>query len=265
MEKSKNSTKLETKWFIQFNGQVQGPYNQDTLQSTLQGLSDDHLLHTLVWKKGLSEWVRASSLDSSDLDHDIQSLTPFSEAVTSLDGTEMSDTSSQITEGVFYRVQINFVDQPLMTKTELLQLISKQQDVTKVSIQDPHSKEWKEVYAFPDIVERLGLSRRKQSRVPILAQFSGKLNSQAEVVNYRVITISEGGMGFTENFELKIGDSVEGQISSPHLFQSLPVRAEVIYAGPDGYIGLKFTQITDESKSAVIEYIKKFGKNPNPM
>ena len=76
-----------------------------------------------------------------------------------------------------------------------------------------------------------------------------------------MITISEGGMGFTENFDLKIGDEVEGQISSPHFFQPLNVKADVIYAGLDGYIGLKFSTVTDETKAAIIEYIKKFGSS----
>ena len=163
------------------------------------------------------------------------------------------------TEGAFYRVQLKFVDQPLMSKSELLSLISKQEDVSDISIQDPKTKEWKEVYAFPDIVEKLGISRRKQQRVPILAQFNGRSN-KSKNVSYRVITVSEGGMGFTENYDLKIGDDVEGQITSPHFFQPISVKADVIYAGLDGYIGLKFSQITDETKAAVIEYIKKFGK-----
>jgi hypothetical protein len=162
-------------------------------------------------------------------------------------------------DGVFYRVQVSFVDQPLMSKNELLQLIAKQDDVSVISIQDQKTKEWKEIYAFPDLVEKLGISRRKAQRVPILAQFNGK-STRSKNVSYRVITISEGGMGFTENFDLKIGDEVEGQISSPHFFQPINVKADVIYAGLDGYIGLKFSTVTDETKAAVIEYVKKFGK-----
>ena len=69
-------------------------------------------------------------------------------------------------------------------------------------------------------------------------------------------------MGFTENYDLKIGDEVDGQISSPHFFQPINVKADVIFSGQDGYIGLKFSKATDETKSAIIEYIKKFGKSP---
>jgi hypothetical protein len=258
----------DTKWFLQFNGQVQGPFNPDSLQVTIQSLGYENSENALVWKRGLTDWVKASQWKASDYKN-MQFTAPAlgdqdGNTHTQAHNTTNSDLfettfSHTFTEGAFYRVQISFVDQPLMSKAELMTLIAKQQDVSKVSIQDPNTKDWKDVYAFPDIVERLGLSRRKQLRVPILAQFTGKSNKNAEAT-YRVITISQGGMGFTENYDLKIGDEVEGQISSPHFFQSLSVKAEVIYAGQDGYIGLKFSAVPDEAKAAIIEYVKRFGK-----
>lgn len=276
----------EAKWFFQLNGQIQGPFTQDVMENTLQTLSEEQATQALIWKRGLAEWIKAekwqtaSSVELSttpeaenddfrimdDVAADLISSEPEASSDKKINLTDLDhdlftqSTTQSFTEGVFYRVQVNFVDQPLMTKAELMSLIAKSQDVTKISIQDPKTKDWKDVYAFPDIVERLGLSRRKQPRVPILAQFTGRSN-KSDDVSYRVITISQGGMGFTENFELQIGDEVEGQVSSPHFFQSINVKAEVIYAGQDGYIGLKFTQLTDETRAAIIEYIKKFGKN----
>ncbi len=49
----------------------------------------------------------------------------------------------------------------------------KQEDVSKISVFDSFSKEWREIYAIPEIADKLGLSRRKNARVPILAQFLG--------------------------------------------------------------------------------------------
>jgi hypothetical protein len=298
-----------SKWFIQLKGTVQGPFNNENLLNALKGIGDDNLIYALVWKRGLSEWIRANQWQKAD--QQIQaaqnkmqntqptkaSVPPFTNSAppppkqqqkaplnantqatvlapnTSLALDENTKPSAEADEemfektftqafadGVFYRVQVNFVDQPLMSKNELLQLIAKQEDVSAISIQDQKTKEWKEIYAFPDLVEKMGISRRKAQRVPILAQFNGK-STKSKNVSCRVITISEGGMGFTENFDLKIGDEVEGQISSPHFFQPINVKADVIYAGLDGYIGLKFSTVTDETKSAVIEYVKKFGKS----
>lgn len=307
------------KWFVQYRGLVQGPYTPETLPQALQEIGDDHLDQALVWKRGLSEWIRAHQWQKADQKIAQQSAqsanaprpsntpsptrpasanvvkepastkkpdlfqispipgqqTQVTNINTSINQAEArADMTKTVTpdndlfektftqafaEDVFYRVQLNFVDQPMMTKNELMQLIATQEDVSAISIQDPKSKEWKEIYAFPDLVEKFGISRRTTLRVPILAQFSGNTN-KAKNVSYRVITISEGGFGFTENFDLKIGDEVDGQITSPHFFQPLRVKAEVVYSGLDGYIGLKFGQLADESKAAIIDYVKKFGK-----
>jgi|GEM_PF-6142831 len=273
-----SSTSSENKWFLQLNGQIQGPFDQGHLLSTLQGLNEESNAQALVWKRGLTEWVKTNkwqNLDQVTANNAAETTHIHEEPENSLFEKTFNQTFQS---DAFYRVQLSFIDQPLMSKIDLMTFIAKQPDVSKISIQDPKTKLWKEVYAFPDIVERLGLSRRKQSRVPILAQFTGKLigklnsqlNSQLNTqlntqlnsstdLNCRVITISQGGIGFTENFELKIGDEVEGQVSSPHFFQPVNIKADVIYAGDDGYIGLKFSQVTDEALSSIIDYIKKFG------
>ncbi|MGZ3692193.1 MAG: PilZ domain-containing protein [Pseudobdellovibrio sp.] len=278
----------QNKWFIQLKGTVQGPFNNENLLKALQSVDIDS---ALVWKRGLSEWIRASQWQKADSSPS-SSLAPqqprnnnplpqpkaapgakaptaSSTAVTTVMPNEATHTAidndlfektftQAFADGVFYRVQVNYVDQPLMSKNDLLQLITKIEDLSTISIQDNKTKEWKELYSYPELVEKLGVSRRQSQRVPILAQFNGK-SSKSKSVSYRVITVSEGGMGFTENFDLKIGDEVEGQISSPHFFQPITVKADVIYAGLDGYIGLKFSSVTDEAKAAIIEYIKKFG------
>jgi hypothetical protein len=293
---------VPAKWFIQLKGIIKGPFNNENLVRALQDLGEDNYQSALVWKRGLSDWIKANQWQRAD--QQISALlkassTPVAPAPptskdspkaksppppqqtpassvpkpiqvaqepdehtkTSIDNDLFEKTFNQaFTDNVFYRIQVNFVDQPLMSKNELLQLIAKTDDLSTISIQDAKSKEWKEIYAFPDLVEKFGISRRKSQRVPILAQFTGKSN-KSKNVSYRVITISEGGMGFTENYELKIGDEVDGQISSPHFFQPINVKADVIYAGLDGYIGLKFSSVTDETRAAIIEYIKKFGKS----
>ncbi len=285
-----------SKWFLQFRGLVQGPFTSDNLPQALQGLGNDNLDQILVWKRGLSEWVKAQYWQKADQKLAAQSLNASKKtepsfnmpptqpskktdlfqvssspralntseeqtAITKVQDTELFEKTftQAFSEGVFYRVQLKFVDQPLMSKNELLQLIAKQDDVSDIAIQDPKTQEWKEIYAFPDLVEKFGISRRETIRVPILAQFNGNTN-KAKNVSYRVITISEGGLGFTENFDLKIGDDINGQITSPHFFQPLQIKADVVYAGLDGYIGLKFSSVADEAKASIVDYVKKFGK-----
>lgn len=254
------------KWFIQHQGQIQGPFTDEALEATLENMGSSQMENSLVWKRGLGEWIKSTkwktetgqtfTVPAGEFTTSSTHVKPTAPPTT----TQAPNFAETFTESAFYRVQINFVDQPLMNKAELLAFISKQKDISTLSIQNPKTKEWTDVYAYPDIVERLGLSRRKHARVPILANFSGTSQKAASLA-VKVVTISEGGMGFTDVFDLKIGDSVEGQISSPHFFQPLHVKADVIYSGLDGYIGLKFSQINDEAKSTIVDYVKKFGKH----
>lgn len=259
-----------TKWFMQHQGHVKGPYTNETLELELK-LNQNDLEKIMVWKRGLTDWLKASKWQPDRAGEESTAVAtgfnPDATQVNFKNGNQKNNNNlfektiiDAVAESPLFRVQLNYVDQPLMTKPDLLTFISKLTDVSKLSIQNPKTKEWNEVFAYPDIVERLGLSRRKHSRVPILAQFTGKSNKHPELAA-KIVTISEGGMGFTEVFDLKIGDQVEGQIISPQFFQPLHVLADVIYSGLDGYIGLKFSQINDEAKSAIIEYAKKFGKN----
>ena len=291
----------DSKWFLQLNGKVQGPYNPESLQALIQSLGMENTTKALVWSRGLTEWVKADKWKISEFNaltaQDVasssnlfsnqnhnQALGQFSnDEATQIsnpqegfliddEGTKATAISSSpllektkaqtFIKDVFYKVKINFIDQPPMSKAELLLFIAKQPDISKVLIQDQKTNEWKDVYNFPDILERLGLSRRQLPRVLIMAQFTGRSTNSTENVSYRVINISQSGMGFTENFDLRIGDEVEGQIASPHFFQALNVKAEVVYAGQDGYIGLKFIQIPDEALASIIDYVKKYSKNP---
>ncbi len=253
-----DQTSNQSNWFLQFQGKVEGPYNATKLEQTLHAIGDSQLDRIFIWRRGLTEWMRASKWNPNEEITNV-SAASGSAPVYANDISEKTFAHT-MTENAFYRVQLNFIDQPLMTRAELLALIGKQGDVATISIHDPKTKEWKEVYAFPDLVERLGLTRRSHQRVPILAQFAGSSNKNPKF-DARIISISEGGVGFTDMHELQIADTIEGNITSPHFFQPISIKAEVIYSGQDGYVGLKFSHVTDEAKATIIEYIKKFGKS----
>lgn len=286
-EESSYNYHSEPKWFLTLSGKVQGPFEAQGLLGTLNALTDGEVNEAYVWKRGLAEWLQAKKWQKNpEAFAHVAEKSPLYDtetAATRISSSEKTQINPVLAANSFepemnlekeepsevfektmtslgqqnFRVQVNFVDQPVMSKDELLKLISQQQDVSVVSIQDPISREWKDVYNFPEIIEKLGLSRRAHPRVPILAQFNGK-SSHQENFTARIITISEGGLGFTEVFDLKIGDQVDGLISSPHFFIEMPIAGEVIYSGLDGYVGIKFTQINEESKASIIDYVNKF-------
>ena len=208
--------------------------------------------------RNVSQDTLTVDIESTALgEENTQTVTDVQTDSAGIDPDLMRDIENKSVEK--YRVQLQFVDQPMMTRDELMTFISAQDDVSQVSIYDKKSNEWKEVYAFREIVDKLGLTRRKHPRVPILAQFMGSTNRHSHFTA-RVVTISIGGLGLTDVFDLKIGDHIKGQMTSPHFYSPVHFEAEVTYAGQDGYVGFKFTQINDDALSLVTDYVNRFSQ-----
>lgn len=265
------------KWFINANNYIRGPFSTDEIKDQMHGLNDQ-MQTTFLWSRGYSEWIRADKWNpEASTPQQAQNNAQIASSVEATYTPQAKNifdkqpaarvSKADVIEDIKahtvekFRVQYDFVDKGEMTKEELTTFTAKQEDVSKISIFDKKEKEWKEIYSMPDIVQRLGITRRENQRVPILAQFSGSLVGTGSKVNARVITISHGGMGITDNFELKLGETIHGQLTSPHFYSPLTLTAEVTYAGLDGYVGLKFVNLNAEMQALVVDYIKRFGKD----
>lgn len=266
------------KWFIQTNNRITGPFNSEEVKAHIQV----DLQNAFVWSRGLTDWIPASQWNPQVLKVKMQSTTPKTQIapVTQQSAPQVTkkiapheetmtatvipnqavleDIKTHVIEK--YKVRYGDVDQKEMTRDELIQFASQKEDPNKISILDRKAKEWKELYTLPEIANKLGISRRQHQRVPILAHFAGVNTINGQKLNVRVVSVSQGGFGLTDNFDLKLGESVKGQISSPHFYTPITVEAEVTYSGQDGYVGLKFTQINDEGVSLITDYVKRFGK-----
>ncbi|MES2803060.1 MAG: PilZ domain-containing protein [Bdellovibrionota bacterium] len=263
------------KWFINANNFIKGPFSTEEIKDQMNSYNDQ-MQTTFLWSRGYSEWIRADKWNP-EANAPAQAPNPVQRAslveatynpppknIFEKPGrTSKADVIEDIKAHSVekFHVQYDFVDKGEMTKEELTTFTAKQEDISKISIFDKKDKEWKEIYSLPDIVQRLGLTRRENQRVPILAQFSGSLVGSGTKINSRVITISHNGMGVTDNFELKLGETIQGQLTSPHFYSPLTLTAEVTYSGLDGYVGLKFVNLNDEMQALVMDYIKRFGKD----
>lgn len=253
------------KWFLNQSNKVHGPYDNAEVQDLIQTLGSG-AKQSYIWTRGMSEWMTADKWNPNYIQNiNTQVERKFNTDATTINfvETKPAAVSRTIDSGVKpiqkYKVQYNFIDQNQMTKDELLEFTIKQSDISKISVFDPNTKSWREIYAIPEIAEKLGLSRRKTPRIPILAQFIGT-SAKGLKLNSRVVTISVGGMGFTDTFELTIDDQIRGQITSPHFFTPLNIEAEVTYTGTDGYVGLKFTQINDDTAALITDYVNRFSE-----
>lgn len=273
-----------TKWFINVNNLIKGPFTVEEIKLQLRSLNEQ-LQTTFLWSRGHTDWIRAdkwtpdlsttqpaqtqSSMSRSETESETKpdSARFAPQAKPTLSGPKKSEPQLDLVKSVQsslvekFRVQYDLVDQGEMTKEELMTFTAKQEDVAKITVFDKKMNEWRQIYSMADVVQRLGITRRANQRVPILAQFNGVHLGSGAKINARVITISRGGIGVTDNFELKLGETIQGQLTSPHFYSPVNITAEVTYAGLDGYVGLKFVNMNDEMIAHIIDYLKRFGKD----
>lgn len=220
------------KWFVLVDGQVKGPFLQGDLESRVSALNNP-----LIWGRGLQDWVSPQKWLSS-----------MKEMSETLQKRHQADRMWKIKDGP--------TEHALMKQSEMIDLLRNKTDLSNVLIWTEGYDEWKEIYQIHKIMDELGVSRRQHPRVPIMGTLAceGAKGSHT----FRMLSISEGGLGVTEAPFVKIGEKFKSIIKSPNLFAPIHATTEVVYVGHDGYAGMKFVGIHSESKSAIIEYVKKF-------
>lgn len=73
-----------------------------------------------------------------------------------------------------------------------------------------------------------------------------------------LVNISEGGMGITEAYDLRIHDLIDGEITSPLLGKNLKVQCRVIYKSDHFSWGLEFSVLKPEDRTIIAEYASQF-------
>lgn len=192
----------------------------------------------LIWGRGHNEW---STVDRW------QRL---------VKENEQPDRRSKSGSDRLWKLKVAGVEMTPMTHDQMIDYLKEQKDLGEIQIFTEGYSDWKDIYQIHKIMDELGVSRRQHPRVPIM----GILTCEGTTGNFnaRVLSISEGGLGVTETPNVKIGEKFKTILKSPNLYTPIHSTVEVVYVGNDGYAGLKFAGLHSESKSAVIEYVKKF-------
>lgn len=228
----------DARWFLMVDGEVQGPFNELTVQDQLT-------LHprSLIWGKGQSEWLNQDQWKKF--------LSQYQEA---MDRTRVFADRT-------WKVKINDQEYQPMGHDQMLQLLKQQSDLKNVRIWTEGYSDWKEVYQIHKIMDDLGISRRAHPRVPIMGEI--ELDGAAGHMHGRLLSISEGGLGIMGSPKWHLGDKFRAVIKSPNIVGPLHCSAEVVYLEPSGYTGMKFISLPAEQKNTIVDYVKKFvGERP---
>jgi hypothetical protein len=234
-------TFLEQKrWFLLVDGQVTGPFADRDLETQLSSGTlkpSAEGTEPLIWGRGQGEWMTPDR---------------WRAALAALNAQEALETQKSRQ----WRMRVQDKELSPMNLEELIEQLKDFSDLSPVRVWTEGFEDWKEVFHVQKIMTELGVSRRQHARVPIMGTL--KCETPLGIVNAKVISISEGGLGVTGVTGLHVGDKVRGNMTSPNLFVPINSTVEIVYLGGDGYAGLRFLGLPPEGRSAIIEYVKKF-------
>lgn len=226
----------EKKWFILINDQVSGPYTPSDITQKEQ---NPDFIAALFWAKAKSQW-----LDFNAYKKEIQK------------DEEQARLHIAAQASRLWKVKDQDEEKEPMTYKSLIEFLKTKKDLSTIRIWTQGYADWTDVFQNHKILEELGVSRRQHPRVPIQGQVSIELAGNRFLGDLAMI--SEGGFGIKKGFQLSIGDKIKGGISAPALPSKINCTAEVVYVGQDGFVGLKYINISTEAKSSIVEYVKKF-------
>ena len=222
----------DQKWFICAEGVVTGPYDQNMVNERVSNSPQ-----CLIWGRGLNEWLSPNKWKKIEGE------------------LEKSIVQQRTQNERLWKLKVRGEELKPFNFDQMLHYLRAQTDFSEVLVWTEGYGDWKEIFQIHKIMDELGVPRRKHPRVPLMGQVS--CEGASGVFVGRVLSISEGGLGFTDSENVKIGEKFKIIIKSPNLYLPIHATGEVVYVGNDGYVGMKFIGLQSESKSAIIEYVKK--------
>lgn len=216
--------------------QVTGPFDLAQAESELHRDAK-----AFIWGHGMKEWLTYSQWKD--------------------EASRSPRPSDQVAE----QAQWKYKDGPdihgPLSYNDMIFELKKIHDYENLEIWSQSLGEWKSIFMVPTVADQLGITRRRHSRVPIMGQLEAEFPSGEKQI-YRVISISEGGVGLNLAKGLKLGDRFKGILTSAHLNITIHCDCHVTYIKDNGYVGVEFAPLAAEALNTIIEYVNKFEKLP---
>lgn len=220
-------------WFILCDGHVVGPCTQEEIEQRLVSTPEAQ-----IWSRGQTEW-----------------LSPVKWRKLFTNNPQSS--KAHVEPPHLWRLRDDENKDHVVTYAKLISYLKNKKDLSSVELSpSDQAPQWKSVFTFPQIADDLGITRREHSRVPLVGTLT--CHGDHEEFTCRVISISEGGMGINNAFDLVIGQKFKTTLHSSNLLMPVSATCEVVYIGGDGYAGLRFVGLPAEVKSSILDYVKKF-------
>lgn len=225
------------KWFIEINEDISGPF---TSEEVLKQEQTNSALKTSanVWCTSLNNW-----LEYQFWKNNLESI--------------QTQILSQTREPLVWFFTENKKSKPKgpFSRTDLLSHLKKIGKKDQVLIWAKGMKNWKTIFAFPEYIEALNISRRQHPRERIDGKITLKDLDGAQYIG-NIDIISAGGCGINQVAGLTVNGIYKIEIKSSHFPISLQAEAIVLSSMGNNKWNLKFEKINDETKATIISFLK---------
>lgn len=224
-------------WFTFQNEKVSGPYSTDQLRSLIASGS---LSTHFVWGAVLDQWVQTSQW--------LANVNDFEKR------------SRKQAETQMWHYALHGDSFGPFTKLELIQQLKMQKRISDVSVWTKGMKSWTPIFEQYELLDAIGVNRRQFPRTSIDGRVVVKWEEQTAIGTLQVV--GEGGMGAAALPMLAPGQFVSVELQSKAFHEPIYAKAEVRSVDTDGVVGFRFVQISAESRSSIVQYVRKHMNTP---
>lgn len=223
---------MSSQWFVQKDDLVEGPLTTEAVQA--RATSGQLLSTHLIWGRGLDQWY---------------TLNAWSKDLTGLTAKVKQEPVQEVWHFASGGQSSGPVPREALAN-ELKDLDS----LGTVMLWTKGMKEWAPLFEFHDILSEIGVNKRQFPR----ADLTGKavMKGDGNTLVAPLVSVSEGGFGIQLDGGLVPGQILTIELHSPAFREVLHAKAEMRY-GSKGIIGMKFTQINQETKGAIIQFVRQ--------
>lgn len=222
------------KWFICQNEElVMGPFSTEDVENKLN--TGDITKEWLIWGKPQVHW-QTISLWLTELPELLKQVKP-----------------TKVEQQWHFVIADNSFGP--MLRSELIETLKGIDNKADAYVWTKGMKGWTPLFECPDLMDDVGVSRRKHPRANITGSVVIKIAEQEFIGQLRMV--SAGGCGITGIDILNIGQIVKISMKSDYFYKTFNAKAEVRYISQKGFIGLQFLAINMEEKAAIIDYVRE--------
>ena len=228
-------------WFVYSNDVVSGPFKTEDVEGKIaSGIVPSS---AFIWWKGQHEWMPVEAWQAQ-----LRQI--------------LSTTQSAPVNQVWYLDLGSGSPIGPLTQRELHDHLNRLESLNHVYLWTAGLANWKRVYEFHEVMDRLGISRRENARAPLMASVAvTRSNDDPGSYVLKAASLSVGGIGLTGQHDLRKEDQLSILVKCKEFPAGLHLRGTVAYVTANGYIGVRFHKIAAETHAMIFDYVKRFNND----